>query len=191
MAQRISQMGHKQTFSDLCPMSALLPRADIPRRRLDVRFGPRADICNAKSYVRFAPESEHSAALPACQLRANRRRHSDQPASFNPPYTNRRFLPISSVREKISSPANFEFCNTIKGDLTEPTDHRALSAPEKRYRSLMESRACYTGKCSFFKQLCSLLGCNFQCSAHSIFSMRPPGRYQDLAFDAVDLRLPP
>jgi hypothetical protein len=30
-----------------CQMSALPPKADIPRRHLDVRFGPKADIATA------------------------------------------------------------------------------------------------------------------------------------------------
>jgi hypothetical protein len=40
----MSQMGQKQTFSQLCAMSALPPKADIAERDWDVRFVPKADI---------------------------------------------------------------------------------------------------------------------------------------------------
>jgi len=36
----MSQMGQNRTWRGHIAMSALLPKADIPRRRLDVRFGP-------------------------------------------------------------------------------------------------------------------------------------------------------
>jgi hypothetical protein len=40
----MSALGQKQTFGPFIAMSALPPIADIPQRRLDVRFVPKADI---------------------------------------------------------------------------------------------------------------------------------------------------
>jgi hypothetical protein len=40
----MSALGQKQTSSQAGLMSALPPKADIPQRRLDVRFVPIADI---------------------------------------------------------------------------------------------------------------------------------------------------
>ena len=40
----MSHLGHKRTLRLASPMSALPPKADIPQRRLDVRFVPIADI---------------------------------------------------------------------------------------------------------------------------------------------------
>jgi hypothetical protein len=42
----MSALGQKQTFGPFIAMSALPPIADIPERRLDVRFVPKADIGN-------------------------------------------------------------------------------------------------------------------------------------------------
>jgi hypothetical protein len=38
-------------------VSALPPKADIPRRHLDVRFGPQADIVFSASYSAADPKS--------------------------------------------------------------------------------------------------------------------------------------
>src|SRR6516165_9650940 len=38
-----SALGHKRTFRDVQPMSALPPKADIRQRNCDVRFVPKAD----------------------------------------------------------------------------------------------------------------------------------------------------
>jgi len=43
----MSALGHKRTLRLASPMSALLPKADIAGRPLDVRFVPKADICSA------------------------------------------------------------------------------------------------------------------------------------------------
>jgi hypothetical protein len=43
----MSVLGHKRTSRPEISMSALLPKADIAGRRLDVRFVPKADICVA------------------------------------------------------------------------------------------------------------------------------------------------
>ena len=40
----MSALGQKQTFSDLQPMSALPPKADMDQHGRDVRFVPKADI---------------------------------------------------------------------------------------------------------------------------------------------------
>jgi hypothetical protein len=40
----MSALGQKQTSTSETVMSALPPKADIARRRLDVRFVPKADI---------------------------------------------------------------------------------------------------------------------------------------------------
>ena len=40
----MSALGQKQTFSQLCAMSALPPKADIAETDWDVRFVPIADI---------------------------------------------------------------------------------------------------------------------------------------------------
>src|SRR6266566_3350775 len=43
----MSALGQKRTWRDQIAMSALPPIADIPRRNLNVRFGPQADSCTA------------------------------------------------------------------------------------------------------------------------------------------------
>jgi hypothetical protein len=48
--RRMSALGHKQTFCDAGPMSALPPIADIDRRLGNVRFVPIADIQTATGY---------------------------------------------------------------------------------------------------------------------------------------------
>jgi hypothetical protein len=40
---RMSPLGQKRTFSRSVAMSAIPPKADIGKRRLDVRFVPEAD----------------------------------------------------------------------------------------------------------------------------------------------------
>jgi hypothetical protein len=40
----MSALGQKRTFLEVCAMSALPPKADIPKRDEDVRFVPIADI---------------------------------------------------------------------------------------------------------------------------------------------------
>ena len=40
-------LGHKRTFSEVCAMSALPPKADIAERKKDVRFVPKADIAHS------------------------------------------------------------------------------------------------------------------------------------------------
>ena len=40
----MSAVGHKQTSSSECSMSALIPKADIQRHGGDVRFVPDSDI---------------------------------------------------------------------------------------------------------------------------------------------------
>jgi len=46
----MSALGLKRTFWPFIAMSALPPIADIPQRRLDVRFVPIADIYAALGY---------------------------------------------------------------------------------------------------------------------------------------------
>ena len=43
----MSALGQKQTFSDVRPMSALPPKADIGTQSGNVRFVPKADSCTA------------------------------------------------------------------------------------------------------------------------------------------------
>jgi hypothetical protein len=43
-----SAPGQKRTFSNVRRMSALPPKADIPRRDLNVCFGPKPDIMNTR-----------------------------------------------------------------------------------------------------------------------------------------------
>jgi hypothetical protein len=40
----MSALGQKRTFSEVCAMSALPPKADIAGRQLNVRFVPLTDI---------------------------------------------------------------------------------------------------------------------------------------------------
>ena len=40
----MSALGQKQTYSDVWPMSALPPKADIAEHDEDVRFVPKADM---------------------------------------------------------------------------------------------------------------------------------------------------
>ena len=49
----MSALGQKRTFSEVCVMSALPPKADMAQHDCDVRFVPKADKCTA-------------AYLPAC-----------------------------------------------------------------------------------------------------------------------------
>ena len=49
----MSALGHKRTLRSVQPMSALLPKADIAGRQLDVRFVPQADSCSAAKNVLF------------------------------------------------------------------------------------------------------------------------------------------
>jgi hypothetical protein len=50
----MSALGQKQTWRSEITMSALPPKADIPQRRLDVRFVPKVDIA---VYRQNLPES--------------------------------------------------------------------------------------------------------------------------------------
>jgi hypothetical protein len=45
----MSALGHKRTLKSLHLMSALPPKADIAKRRWDVRFVPEGDIRERKS----------------------------------------------------------------------------------------------------------------------------------------------
>jgi len=40
----MSALGHNRTFCDTTAMSAIPPKADIPRRNLNVCFGPKAEV---------------------------------------------------------------------------------------------------------------------------------------------------
>jgi hypothetical protein len=46
----MSALGHKQTFRDVRPMSALPPKADIGSTCQDVRFVPIADIALLRAF---------------------------------------------------------------------------------------------------------------------------------------------
>jgi hypothetical protein len=59
---RMSALGQKQTFSELCVMSALPPKADIGTQSRNVRFVPKADI------LRRIEERRSSIASPTAQL---------------------------------------------------------------------------------------------------------------------------
>jgi hypothetical protein len=39
----MSPLGQNRTFSEVCAIAALPPKADIAERQLDVRFVPKAD----------------------------------------------------------------------------------------------------------------------------------------------------
>src|SRR5262249_55626317 len=43
LSSGMSALGQKQTFSEVCAMSALPPKADIGTQQGDVRFVPKAD----------------------------------------------------------------------------------------------------------------------------------------------------
>jgi hypothetical protein len=58
----MSALGQKQTCGSEVTMSALPPKADIPRRECDVRYVPKADIDECMGHVRFSFESGHRAA---------------------------------------------------------------------------------------------------------------------------------
>ena len=45
----MSALGQKQTWRSASATSALLPKADIAGRQLDVRFVPKADVSQCKS----------------------------------------------------------------------------------------------------------------------------------------------
>jgi hypothetical protein len=57
----MSALGQKRTWRDQIAMSALPPKADIPRRNLNVCFGPKADILGCSE------EHPYSIASPAAQ----------------------------------------------------------------------------------------------------------------------------
>ena len=65
----MSALGQKRTWRDQIAMSALPPRADIPRRNLNVRFAPKGDVqstrgvCPKKSELRQRPH-QRGPALP-------------------------------------------------------------------------------------------------------------------------------
>jgi hypothetical protein len=44
IGQLMSALGQKRTLWKVCAMSALPPKADVAKRRGDVRFVPKADI---------------------------------------------------------------------------------------------------------------------------------------------------
>jgi hypothetical protein len=44
-------MGQKRTWRDQIAMSALPPKADIPRRRPNVRFGPNSDFLRRSNFA--------------------------------------------------------------------------------------------------------------------------------------------
>src|SRR6516162_1835324 len=46
-SEEMFALGHKQTFSKVCAMSASPPKADIGTQPRDVRFVPQADSCTA------------------------------------------------------------------------------------------------------------------------------------------------
>jgi hypothetical protein len=46
-----SALGHERTFSEVCGMSALPPKADIGKRHRDVRFVPKADSSTAAKII--------------------------------------------------------------------------------------------------------------------------------------------
>jgi hypothetical protein len=54
----MSALGQKRTFSNVCAMSPLPPKADIAGRQLDVCFVPKADIALAAITATrlFAPQ---------------------------------------------------------------------------------------------------------------------------------------
>ena len=57
----MSALGQKRTWRDQIAMSALPPIADIPRRNLNVRFGPNADI--PSGYKNYKTLQFHALAL--------------------------------------------------------------------------------------------------------------------------------
>jgi hypothetical protein len=65
-----SELGQKQTWERVHLMSALPPKADIPQRRLDVRFVPQTDSCTAANESlsdQIISAGENSLAEPLCQ----------------------------------------------------------------------------------------------------------------------------
>jgi hypothetical protein len=58
----MSALGQKRTWRDQIAMSALPPIADIPRRNLNVRFGPETEV---PIFIRRLPEPLSSQALGA------------------------------------------------------------------------------------------------------------------------------
>jgi hypothetical protein len=48
----MSALGHKRTFSEVCVMSALPPKADIGTQLWNVRFVPKTDIPQARKKER-------------------------------------------------------------------------------------------------------------------------------------------
>jgi len=49
----MSEEGHKRTFSEVCVMSALPPKADMVQHDRDVRFVPQTDILRRSKIVPF------------------------------------------------------------------------------------------------------------------------------------------
>jgi len=53
-ANPMSALGHKRTFSEVCVMSAIPPKADIQSSSSDVRFVPKADIPRCSEDRRYS-----------------------------------------------------------------------------------------------------------------------------------------
>ena len=52
----MSALGHKRTFSEVCAISALPPKADINRTARNVRYVPKADIAGLFDHLVSATE---------------------------------------------------------------------------------------------------------------------------------------
>src|SRR6516165_8718060 len=50
----MSALGQKRTFSEVCAMSALLPKADMDQHGRDIRFGSKADIPRCNRDLRYS-----------------------------------------------------------------------------------------------------------------------------------------
>jgi len=68
----MSALGHKRTFSELCAMSALPPKADIAERRRHVRFVPLAVIFHSGTTGRPDNRSYSGSTAPSDFPRLNR-----------------------------------------------------------------------------------------------------------------------
>jgi hypothetical protein len=56
----MSALGQKRTFSEVCAMSALPPKADIGTQSRDVRFVPKADILTSWNFALSQPSFAHA-----------------------------------------------------------------------------------------------------------------------------------
>src|SRR6266566_4467656 len=81
--EQMSALGHKRKWHSQIVMSALLPKADIPQRCLDVRFVPEADILLSSLMNLRPPRTPETYPISPHRF-IRRRQQASQQATFFP-----------------------------------------------------------------------------------------------------------